>query len=178
MQLTMEQRLRAAVETFMRSKDYSEQKAQLRTAFFVDSYEPRLARLFLLDKIEFFIRQFERAAVRAADIAGRAEDPQLQFAAPGFAELFSGMRQRLPLKKGTVRIEHMTVSQLRESALVLRTRAKKRIERTAQADERRAQWLEGMADALSPFAREHRKLQVCDYLALCADGVIRAAGAA
>ncbi len=174
MQATMEQRVKTALAAFVRSKQYSEQRAEMRTAVFCDEYEPRLARLFLLDKIETFIRQIERAEVRAAEAGERADSPQLRFAAPGFAELFSGLAQRLPLKKGTIRIERMTVSQLRESAAVLRARAKKRAEKTANADERRARWLDDMADAISPHAQAHRKLQVGDYLALCEEGVIRA----
>jgi malonyl CoA-acyl carrier protein transacylase len=174
MQDSLEQRVKNALVSFMRSKRYSEQRAEMRTAVFVDEYEPKLARLFLLDKIEGFIRQIERADVRAAEAAGRAESPQLRFAAPGFAELFSSLHQRMPLKRGTVRLDRMTVGQLRESAAVLRAKARKRAEKTAHADERRAQWLEEMADAISPHAREHRKLEVGDYLDLCAEGIIRA----
>jgi hypothetical protein len=96
----------------------------------------------------------ERADVRAAEAAERAESPQLKFVAPGFAELFSGLQQRVPLKKGTMRIERMTVTQLRESAAALRTRAKNRAEKTAHADERRAAWLDEMANEMSPHARK------------------------
>jgi hypothetical protein len=172
-QTTVEQRLKNSIANFLRSKEYSEQKAQARTALFCDDYEPRLSRLFLLERVELFMRTQERADARAAEAAERDDSPQLKFAAPGFAELFSGLQQRLPLKKGTMRIEHMTVTNLRESAAALRTRAKKRAEAAAAVDERRAKWLEAMAEAISPLAQTHHGIKVADYLELCEAGIVK-----
>lgn len=176
MQTTIEQRFRSAVRNFIHSpKKAGNNRDAVRAKVFIEQEEPELARLFLLDQTERLMRIEERAAERASEAAVRADDPQMKLAGPGFAELFTGFSQRLPVKNGhKVQLRLMTVTQMRESAAELRARAKKRVEKSGAVEDRRAQWLDEMADQISPHAQAHRRLKFGDYLDLVRDGVIAA----
>lgn len=175
MKLSMGQRFRDAIRGYMRASGNHQvsgaKNAGLRSRKFVEEIEPDLARLFLLDFVERVMRAEEHSMHLGAEQAARAEDPQMRLLGPGFAELFRSIRQRLPLKHGTRMLDRMTVSQLRESAMVLRAQSRQRAQKHAAAHSQRAEYLDGIADRMSPFAEVHRGLVVSDYLELCEAGV-------
>jgi hypothetical protein len=107
----------------------------------------------------------------AEPLTDRTMGAQMRFVAEGFAELFTSLRQRLPLKTGKLTLGRMKVSQLRESATVLFDRARKRRQERTDADFRRAKFLEDEADAMSPYARAEHNLEYARFLELRASGV-------
>ena len=175
MKLSMVQRFRSAIRGYMQASGNHQvsgaRNSNLRARKFIEEIEPDLARIFLLDFVEGVMRTEERRMHLAAEQAARAEDPQMRLLGPGFAELFRSVRQRLPLKEGTRMLAHMTVSDLRESAGVLRAQSRQRAQKHAAAHSQRAEYLEGIADRMSPYAEAHRGLKVDDYIELQAAGI-------
>ncbi len=183
--MTVRQQLEAAIENFIRQSMASRSDGprasgrddRARSAVFIDEAEPRLSRAFLLDAIEREMRAAERRIERDAEPAPE-DGRQMKFVAPGFAQLFTSVRQRLPLAAGrgsrTVELENMTVTQIRRAAAVLEQRAKRR----GELDARRAEYLKRIADEMSPVSRTHYKLTYGHYLDLVADGVVKPAAKA
>lgn len=172
MKPSIAERLRNAVRNFMHSPENSGKKTEKsRARNFIHDIEPDLAQVFLLDHVEGLMRAEERLADREAQRSEQREDPQMRLLGPGFIELFTSVRQRLPLKQGTKVMDLMTVSQFRESAVVIRIQARQRAEKHSEVHERRAQYLSGLADAMSPYAQTHRKLNFRDFRELRAAGV-------
>jgi hypothetical protein len=126
----------------------------------------------MLETVERLMQAEERQAVRDAELSQQKEDPQMKLLGPGFAELFPSVRYKLPLKTGKkVVMDLMNRPQLRESAAELRREAKTRVDKFAAQNERRAQYLEGLAEAMRPYAATRRNLTFRDYLELRAAGV-------
>lgn len=172
MQTTVSQRFKVAVQNFMRSPhDSGVFSGKTRARVFVEDAEPDLSRLFAVDNAERIMRAEDRAAMREAQESETREDPQMRLLGPGFAELFRSVRERLPLRKGKKVLDLMNTSQLRESAVVIRSTAKKRADRSTEIHERRANYLEGLADAMSPYAQVRRGLTFREYRDLAAAGI-------
>jgi hypothetical protein len=173
MQPTIAQKFRDRISNFLHSpENLGKFTHSIRARVFIDEAEPNLARLFLLDQTERLFRLEERLAERKNEEHRVREDPQLRLLGPGFAELFGSVRERLPLKTGKrVILDLATVSQIRESAVVIRIQARKRATRNTERDERRAKYLEGLADAMSPYAQVHRKINFRDFRELAAAGI-------
>lgn len=154
-------------------------KDKLRSRAFIESDE-RLSRLFLLDQTERIFRQIERQDDAEARKSGILESPQMRFAGDQFAVLFTrGFAERLPVREGRkigkVRLEEMTMTQMRQSATLLRQRAAKRSEKASQPDEARAAWLEATAEEMSPYAPARgERLKYSDYLELRTAGIASA----
>jgi hypothetical protein len=174
-QNTLEQRFKDAVRNFVRAPGDTDFKttSAARARVFIEEIEPALSRAFLLDYTERVMRAADREALTAARTA--APEPQMRFTAPGFSDLFRSMRQRLPVGTGRkakrVSLESMTVTQMRQSAIVFKRRAARRAENAARLDHRRAEHLERIAAEMSLYARAHRGLTYGGYLQLRLDGI-------
>lgn len=172
---TINERFRAAILDFMHAPEYSACDSKTRARVFAEDYAPVIARHRLLDLIEMSFRAEERADVREAEKTAQAEDSQMRILGPGFAELFTSLHQRLPLKKGRRMFDLMTEPEFRQSAAAFRTKGQTIAARNTEIHERRANYLDGLADAMAPHSKARPALTFRDYRELVADGAIEPA---
>ncbi len=160
---TITQRFNAAIQNFMRSPAYATTR-KLRARVFIDDFDPEIARLKILEIVEMAMRALERADVRRQEKAARADDSQMKFLGPGFAELFVSTGQRLPLKSGKKKaFDLMTGEELNESAEVYLEKAKQRASKDIEQDERRARYLKELAVAMAPYTETNPALTFRDF---------------
>jgi hypothetical protein len=128
--------------------------------------ESDLAREFLLELTARLLKSMERARLRKPN---PEEEAQMKFLGEDFTSLFNGPGHLLPIRGGTTRqLRSMTVSQLRQSAAAIRSHLTPRARM-------KAEYLEALADKMSPYARQHHRITVGDYLELAAAGIVPAA---
>ncbi len=170
MQQTISQRFTDTCRVWLRSASGSDKSTRKnRARVFIEDVEPRLAGLFLMEQTEAIFRKCERAEEREARLAGIREDPQIRFAGADFADLFArGFAERLPVKGAhKIRLDAMTITQMRQSAAILRHRALSAAEKAKVADEARAAWLDRTAEEMSPYAPQRgARLTYAQYLEL------------
>lgn len=177
METPIRQRFMDGARNYLHSAQASgKHKDKMRSRAFIESDE-RLSSLFLLDATERIFRQIERQDDAEARKSGLRESPQMRFAGEQFAILFTrGFAERLPIREGRkigkVRLEEMTMTQMRQSATLLRQRAANRSQKAAQPDEARAAWLEATAEEMSPYAPARgERLKYSDYIELRTAGI-------
>ncbi len=174
MQQTIAQRFTDQCRVFLRSAAGSDKSTRKnRARVFIEDVEPRLASLFLMDQTESIFRKCERADEREARAAGLREDPQLRFAGIDFVDLFArGFAERLPVKGAhKIRLDAMTITQMRQAAAILRHRALTAAEKAKVADEARAAWLDRTAEEMSPYSPQRgARLTYAQYLELRSAG--------
>lgn len=165
------ERLKSAIQNFMRSPEYAQKNSKMRARYFAEEYEPALSRIALLDLLERNFRAEERRQVQAAEGQGeREEEAQLQLLGPDFAALFVSPRERLPLKNGKKKqLVLMTAAEFDESADALWREAKKGAAEDTSKARLRAKYLHDLARAMR--RQGDRKLIFLDFAKLRATGI-------
>ena len=89
----------------------------------------------------------------------------MQLLGEDFARLFNGPNHWLKLRDGRKKqLRDLTITGLRESAAVIRSHVTPRARL-------KAEYLESLADQMSPYALTHHGLKFGDYLELAAAGI-------